>query len=273
MLGFAAVTSFRALQESLPGPVGVAVRPLVGRAVWSCGDTDPARSWSLMKVPVLVALLRTRGRLGLTATERAWAHLALTESDNQAILDLFAALQAETGGLLQASAAIEGVLRVGGDMVTTVATAPPPPGAFTTFGQTLWSVTEAVKFFAGLARGDLLPAESTGYVLGLMADVVPEQRWGLGHAGFGGVVALKGGWGPEPDGGCLVRQCGVIGTGRSDDAGDAEDAAGAVTGANGVVVALLARPPDGDTSFEAGTVMLSETAGWLRSQLAADGRS
>jgi hypothetical protein len=268
VLGSAADASFRGLREGLPGPVGVAVRPLVGGSVWSCGDTDPARAWSAIKVPVLVALLRGRGRTGLTATERAWARLAITESDNQAILDLFAALQAENGGLVEASAAVEAVLRVSGDTVTTVATAPPSPGSFTTFGQTLWSVSEAVKFFAALARGDLLPADSTGYILGLMAEVVPEQRWGLGAAGFDGAVALKGGWGPEPDGACLVRQCGVIGTGRC-EARSSDDAAGVVAQANGFAVALLARPPAGEASFETGTEMLSGTARWLRDQLSA----
>ena len=44
-------------------------------------------------MPVLVALLKARGQEGLTASEKLLAHAAITESDNQSILDLFGDLE------------------------------------------------------------------------------------------------------------------------------------------------------------------------------------
>ena len=69
---------------------------------------------------------------------------------------------------------------------TLVATAPPPPGAVTTFGQTEWSPSESVRFFSALARGCLLSQHYTDYVLGLDAHIEPSESWGLGsRAGLG----------------------------------------------------------------------------------------
>ncbi len=135
--------------------------------------------------------------------------------------------------------------RMSGDSETAIATAPPPPGAVTTFGQTQWSPGEAVKFFRALALGCLLPASRTSYVLGLMQNIEASERWGLGSAGFGS-VAFKGGWGPE-GGGYLVRQSGII---------DPDSSSGAA-------VAIVAFAP----SFAAGTQMLTHTAAWLEHQI------
>jgi hypothetical protein len=132
-----------------------------------------------------------------------------------------------------------------GDSETVVATAPPPPGAATTFGQTEWSSGEAVKFFRALALGCLLSSSQTSYALGLMQNIEPSERWGLGSAGFRS-VALKGGWGPESSG-YLVRQSGIIDPGSS----------------SGAAVAIVAYAP----SFSAGTEMLTRTASWLARNL------
>ena len=75
----------------------------------------------------------------------------------QSILGMFGDLEKLKGGLLGASGYVQRLLRRSGDERTVVATAPPPPGAVTTFGQTGWAPGAAVKFFRALALGCLLP--------------------------------------------------------------------------------------------------------------------
>jgi len=239
-------SSFQQLASSLPGRLEIAVTPLGSGSSEVLGKDEAAHGWSTTKVPVLVALLRARGSEGLTSQEMTWAHAAITESDNQSVLDLFGDLERLKGGLGGASEYMDSVLRASGDSETTVATAPPPAGAVTTFGQTEWSPSEAVKFFRALDLGCLLPSSQTSYVLGLMQNIEPSESWGLGSAGFSS-VAFKGGWGPE-GGGYLVRQSGIIDPGSS----------------SGAAVAIVDFAP----SFSAGTEALTRAASWLNHHLA-----
>ena len=179
---------------------------------------------STTKILVLASLLRDRGGAArLTGAQRSLAESAITESDNQSILDLFGALETDRGGVVGASTYMTSVLRDAGDSNTSVATAPAPAGYATTFGQTPWTPAAEVTFFRALALGCVLRPSDTAYVLNLMKEIVPSERWGLGSAGLG-AVAFKGGWGPLP-GGYGVRQTGIIGSGDS-----------------GVVVAMTADP-------------------------------
>ena len=212
---------------------------------------DPGmQGMSTTKVLILAALLRDRhGVTGLTATERYEADAAITQSDNDAILALFSALERDQSGLLGASAYATSLLREAGDPTTTVATAPPPPLYATTFGQTSWTPTASVKFFRALALGCLLPPADTAFVIGLMRRIEPSESWGLGAPGFSS-VAFKGGWGPEPDGGYGVRQDGIVGMGD-----------------RRVVVAIAVDPAP---TFAAGAAILSSVAQWLRGELRLD---
>jgi hypothetical protein len=252
-----ASASFAQLRTSLPGPIDVAVAPLGTGSTVTLGGDSPAHAWSTSKVPVLVALMRARDPGGLTASEQSWAQAAITQSDNQSILDLFGDLEQLKGGLAGASDYVTGVLRTAGDQNTVVATAPPPPGGVTTFGQTEWAPSDAVTFFRALANGCLLPSNETAYVLHLMENIVPGESWGLGSAGFPGSVAFKGGWGPEPSGAYLVRQSGIIDPGSG----------------GGVAVSIVAYPPGGGDTFSVGTQMLTRTAEWLRNELDLKSRS
>jgi len=246
-----AQASFSQLESSLGAPIDVALMPLGSGDPTVLGGDSPAHGLSTTKVPVLVALLRARGAQGLTAPEQGWAQRAITESDNQAILNLFADLEQLEGGLTGASSYVQGLLRRSGDPDTVIATAPPPPGYATTFGQTEWAPSETVKFFRALANDCLLPSQQTTYVLRLMQRIVPSESWGLGSSGFTVPVAFKGGWGPEPSGSYLVRQSGIIDPGSS----------------RGVAVSIVAYPPAGANSFNVGTEMLTRTAQWLASEM------
>lgn len=240
-----AESSFQQLASSVPGHVEVAVQPLGAGPRETLGGDEAAHGWSTTKVPVLVSLLKARGSEGLTSQEQSWARSAITESSNESVLSLFGDLERLKGGLGGASEYMDSVLGAGGDSETTVATAPPPAGAVTTFGQTEWSPGEAVKFVRALANGCLLPSSETSYVLGLMQNIEASESWGLGSGGFNS-VAFKGGWGPE-GGGYLVRQSGIVDPGSS----------------SGVAVAIVNQAPD----FGAGTETLTRVASWLNRHL------
>jgi hypothetical protein len=86
-----------------------------------------------------------------------------------------------------------------------------------------------------------------------MGEVVPDQSWGLGEAGYppGVRLAFKGGWGPEPGGGYLVRQIGV--------AGEPD---------HGLVVSILALAPGlGSSAFATGRQMVTAAARWVQRRL------
>lgn len=246
--------SFAAFAAGLPGQIGVAVAPLGAGPIQTFGELQVAHAWSTSKVPVLTTLLLRyeQSRQALSAAESTDATLALEQSDNAAIEALFGVLEQIYGGLVPASAAVERVLRDAGDDTTVVNTAPNDEG-FTTYGQSEWSVTGEVQFYRALADGCLLDERDTGYVLGLMANVVGYERWGAGSAGYpsGVRLAFKGGWGPASSGGYQVRQTAIVGSGH-----------------RGYVVSMLAVPASG--SFADGTSMLTSLATWVREHFALD---
>ncbi|HWD85290.1 MAG TPA: hypothetical protein VG321_06040 [Solirubrobacteraceae bacterium] len=235
--------AFARLASGLPGELVVAVAPWPDRGALVLGEDRPFHAWSTIKVPILVALLTLVHREALTPEHRELARLAITESDNSAILELFVLLEGLAGGSTGAAGVLERLFRLSNDDRTAVTLAPPPPGAITPFGQVGWRAADSVRFFAALAGGRLLSAADTRYVLDLMAQVIPEQRWGLGR--LREPVAFKGGWGPEADGTCLVRQSGVV----------FRDGATAVS--------FVAVPPPGEESFDVGVGMVSQAAEWI----------
>ncbi len=249
VLGTGASASFKRFASGLPGPVELTVAPLGIGMHMDLGGDRAAHGWSTTKVAVLAALLQARQE-DLTPEERSWAQSAITESNNESVLDLFHDLEQIKGGLVPASEFVQELFRRSGDEETVVATAPPPPGAVTTFGQTEWRPSNAAKFFSALARGCLLQPAGTSYILTSMRHIESSESWGLGSVGFSS-VAFKGGWGPESTGAYLVRQSGIVDVGTS----------------RAIAVAIVAFPPSGSASFETGTAMLTQTAMWLRQHL------
>jgi len=241
------MATFEGVINRFPGWIDLALAPVKSGEVVCLGGDTPAHAWSTMKVPVLVALLRARGENGLTPAERDLATRAITASDNQSILELFNELEQVEGGRRGAEAAIQDVLGLCGDRTPFVATALPPLGAATTFGQTEWSASASVRFIGALARGELLPQHQTQYVVSLMERIEPAESWGLGSAGFSAPVAFKGGWGPEPSGGYTVRQTGIV-----DPASRRP-----------MAVSIVAYAPPGDQAFASGVEMVNAAARWL----------
>jgi hypothetical protein len=247
-----AEASWAQLSESIPAQIGLSVASLGSPSTpQTLGPLQSGHAWSNIKVPILVTLMREQGE-ELDSEEEGLASAALTASDNEAAASLFQRLEGLDGGLEGASLAVGEVLNGSAGEATVVNTAPPPPGAVSTYGQTEWSLPAAAEFFAALGGGCLLGAEGTEEVLGLMEEVIPEQSWGLGEARFpaGWQVGFKAGWGPEgsASGPYLVRQSGVVRDGGA-----------------GVSVAMIALDESG--SFEAGAADLTRIATWLRENL------
>lgn len=248
-LGPNAQASFEQMAAGLGAQVGLAVEPLGSEEVVEFGDLlESGHAWSSIKPAILSTVMKEQEEQ-LGPEEEAWAEGAITASDNEDAAALFHTIEGRQGGLDGASAAVSETLHEGGSTSSVVATAPPPAGAVSTYGQTEWPVGEAVRFYHGLATCQV---PGTSYIEGLMEQVIPEQRWGLGEASFPSEprVGMKGGWGPDSEagGGYLVRQSGFV-----------QNAEG------GIAVAMIAIDDSG--SYPAGADDLSAIAQWLAGEL------
>ncbi|MBA3864977.1 MAG: hypothetical protein H0X42_01305 [Solirubrobacterales bacterium] len=236
-----ATSAFEALESELSAQIGVSVAPLGSGEPEQIGGLETGHAWSSFKVPIVVTALREQG--SLSESQKSEANAAITASDNEAAAALFSSLGSS------ASAAVENTLAASG-YPTQVATAPPPPGAVSSWGQTDWPLSSSVGFYRALACEalEISPAD-TAYVIGLMESVISEQQWGLGEAGIDGQVAIKAGWGPDgsESGPYLVRQAGIL---RSND------------GTTGAVVTIAAQDDSG--SFDAGVQDLDAVAAWVK---------
>jgi hypothetical protein len=234
-----AAAAFTALEGKLSARIGAAVAPLGSAPPLQFGSLESGHAWSSFKVPIIVAVME---REALSQEAQEQARSAITASDNTAAAALFSRL----GSTPTASAAVETVLSDSG-YPTVVATAQPPSGAVSTWGQTDWSLSNATGFYRALACGQLLGPQGTTFVLGLMEEVISEQQWGLGAAGIPAQVAFKAGWGPDgsASGPYLVRQSGILRSGSS-----------------GAVVTIAAQDLSG--SFDAGVQDLDAVADWVR---------
>ncbi|GAA1081772.1 hypothetical protein [Tsukamurella spumae] len=218
----------------VPGRASIAVA--AGGRVVTAGDPAGIPAWSTSKVPLVMAALERSGQQEATDRMRA----AITQSDNDAAEAIWNSL----GTPAQAGAAVQQVLRAGGDAVTVVQTRKVRP-EYSAFGQTLWNDDAAARF---AARIPCSPAGRTA--LGLMQQVAGNQQWGLYGLQGTQSVGVKGGWGPGVDGAYIVRQLAVVRTER---------------GSTGLM--LTVRPADG--SFASGKDALTRLAEAVRTQLGA----
>jgi hypothetical protein len=238
-----ASSSFERLAANLDGEVGAVIGPAGSAQAADFGGLESGSAWSTSKVPIaLRALKDTGGPSGLSPTKAEQIRRALTASDNQAATALFAGLEQDHGGLTEASAAVDEVLREGGDLTTRLSTQ--GRGEFSSYGQTVWSLANQQRFMSSLAVGCVVGRESSEYVLDLMGKVTSDL-WGLGSAGL--PARWKGGWGPGVDGRYLVRQMGIL-----------------YVGGREAVVTLAALPADGQ--FATAESMATALAQWLAKQ-------
>jgi hypothetical protein len=250
-----AEASWAEFASSMPPEIGVAVVTVGSKAPpRTFGSLQSGHAWSSIKVPIVATLIAKRESQGgeLDEEERSFARSALTASDNEAVASLFQRLEESDGGLEGASRAVSESINRHSDTYTEVSTAPYPPGAASTYGQTDWSLASSAEFYAALDQGCVVGSQGTGEILSLMSEVVPEQQWGLAVGGFGPGTALayKAGWGPEgsASGPYLVRQSGIV-------AGDGGH----------VAVAMMAIDESG--SFEGGVFDLGRIAEWVSENL------
>ncbi|MGW1287138.1 serine hydrolase [Streptomyces sp. NPDC002586] len=144
--------------------------------------TSSYDSASTVKVTVLAALLwdAKKDNRYLTDTEASLAKAMITQSDNNATTRLWKQL-----GL----AKIKGFLAAAG-MTNTV------PGANGYWGLTQENVTDEQRLLGLItAKNGVLSDNSRAYILKLMGQVVPAQRWGT-PAGAPSTVSVhvKNGW-------------------------------------------------------------------------------
>ncbi|HEX7322538.1 MAG TPA: hypothetical protein VF299_06315 [Mycobacterium sp.] len=222
---------FAKLANTIPAAVGIAYAPVGRNQVGTLGAWSNGVAWSTMKVPLAIAAIRSN-----RPNAQALAAKAITASDNDAAEQLWS----ELGPPAQAAQQVQAVLREGGDAGTAVESQRLRPG-FTAFGQTRWPLASQAQF-----AGHLPCIAGAAPVVGLMHNTVADQRWGLATVG----APTKGGWGPGPNGGYLVRQFGVVGT-----------------PAGQLGVALAAEPNDG--TFESGVRALNQMTQWLSANAAA----
>lgn len=216
---------FAAMQADLPaGAVGVAV--VADGAEQRFGDWSSGAAWSTIKVAISVAALRVDAAAAKPLVDRA-----ITASDNDAAMALWQLL----GDPADAGAQVHAVLAEGASADTVVQTRQVYP-PYSPFGQTQWAQTDAARFaFTLPCVPDAAP------VLERMRHISAAQQWGL----VADDTPSKGGWGPDRDGGYLVRQVALL---------------PAATGTLGV--ALAADPDDG--SFTTGVAMLDRLGDWVR---------
>jgi hypothetical protein len=246
----ASSSSFAALEGEISGAIGVAYAPLGSTESQTLGTLQSGHAWSSFKVPIATTVMNENGG-SLTSGQESLAASAITASDNTAAAALFSELESMTGG--NASGAVEQTLADAG-APTVVATAPPPPGAVSSWGQTDWPLESSTRFYNALACGAYGGASAT--LIGDMENVISEQQWGLGQASFaaGTTVAIKAGWGPDgsESGPYLVRQAGIL---RSPQ--------------GGAVVTIAAQDSSG--SFDAGVSDLDRVADWVAENVPLDG--
>lgn len=179
--------------SSRHGIVLAAVYDLSTRQTWTLGKARPQDEASVVKLDILETLLARRAQdgTGLPAPERSLARRMMEDSDNTAATDLWHLAGGARGiGDFNAAAGLKD---------TTPSACVRCPGfPWPGWGLTTTTPADQVALLRqAVLPGPLLPPAERAYLLRLMENVTPSQRWGVS----GGVppqatVALKDGWLP-----------------------------------------------------------------------------
>jgi hypothetical protein len=188
----ALAADFARLETELHAEAGIAVSAVGnGQTAITLGQWQSGPAWSTIKVPLVIAALRTEHPPLLTDAMTA----AITESDNAAAESIWASL----GDPVTAAQKVDAVLRSTGDRTTVQSQSAPGVLRIRPDG---WPLTDQVRFIS-VAVCDTANAP----VFALMGRVQSDQGWGIGTVPGS---RFKGGWGPSPTGSYLVRQMGVL---------------------------------------------------------------
>jgi len=173
------------------GVVLAAVYDLRTGQTWQLGRGQPQDEASVVKLDVLETLLAERGRVDLSAGDQTLAQQMIEDSDNDAATSLWY----EVGG----ASGIRSFNTAAGLADTAPSSCVNCPG----FPWPGWGLTTTVPgdqltlLRALVEPNSLLTSAERSYVLSLMENVTPAQRWGVsGGVPAQATVALKNGWLP-----------------------------------------------------------------------------
>jgi hypothetical protein len=196
-----AATLSRDIRAALRGrvsAVAVGVDAPGHRLVCWLNSSQPFDSASVVKVTILGALLRKAEdqHRYLTAGETALARVMITRSDNDAASDLWAELGHRY---------LQHFLNLAGMTQTVLG----PDGAW---GLTHITAYDEILLLRLLLRPNhVLDNASRAYELGLMAQVIPSQRWGVPVGAPTSLTAhVKNGWLPLATHGWRINSIGAF---------------------------------------------------------------
>ncbi|GAB3660925.1 hypothetical protein GCM10027589_22880 [Actinocorallia lasiicapitis] len=178
------------------GTISVALYDRKRRMSCWVGASRRFDSASTVKVTIVAALLRSAQKRGLTSRERSLARAAITRSDNAATSALWRQL---------GRARIQRLLDLAEMRATRL-------GPSSYWGLTQITAFDELKLLMLLTRKDkVLTEKSRKYLLGLMNDVTPGQRWGTPAGVPKNVrVQVKNGWLPRATHGWRVHSLGTF---------------------------------------------------------------
>lgn len=160
---------------------------------WHLGDGPAQAEASVVKLDILEAMLARRGVSALSPQQRSLIQSMIEESDNDAATSLWDEAGGATGiGAYNDAAGLTGTTPSA--CVTCAGFAWPGWGLTTTVPDDQLTL---LKQLVVPGPHPLLSGAERSYVLSLMENVVPGQRWGVSGGVPAGVrVALKNGWLP-----------------------------------------------------------------------------
>jgi hypothetical protein len=181
---------------SRSGSVLAAVYDIRTGQSWHLGDGPAQAEASVVKVDILETLLARQGGTTLTPGDQSLSQSMIEDSDNDAATSLWD----EDGGAAGIGAY--------NDSAGLTGTTPSACVTCTGFAWPGWGLTMTVpadqltllKQLITPGPDPLLSGAQRSYVLSLMENVAPGQRWGVsGGIPAGVTVALKNGWLPLND--------------------------------------------------------------------------
>lgn len=163
---------------------------------WRLGDGRAQAEASVVKLDILETLLARQGGTGLSGGDQSLSRLMIEDSDNDAATSLWYEAGAATGvGAFNDKA---GLTRTTPSQCVTCAGFPWPGWGLTT--SVPYDQLTLLKQLVMPGSHPLLSPAQRSYVLSLMENVTPDQRWGIsGGVPAGVTVALKNGWLPLND--------------------------------------------------------------------------